>query len=125
MKKPKNRENVVRQFRTPRHGRGKLQVGNPGPRDTTLNDFRRACAEAMKDPILWTRLMEDLRRAGAKGAPMRAALFKIQAAYAHGLPRQSIELTGGEGGPVELAAVRASLVRKIQGALHAPVLPPQ
>ncbi len=116
---------VKRQFRTPSHGRGKLQVGNPGPRDTTFKEFRRACAEALKDVKLWDQLMADLRRAGPKGAPMRAVLFKIHASYAHGMPRQVVELTGRDGGPVELAAVRESLVQKIGGALHAPTRPPQ
>jgi hypothetical protein len=106
---------LSRQFRIPKHGGGKLQIGNPGPRDTSLKEFRRACAEALKDPILWDRLNEDLHRAGAKGAPMRILLFKIQASYAHGMPRQSLEVTGRDGGPVELAAVRESLARKILG----------
>jgi hypothetical protein len=75
--------------------------------------------------VLWEQLVADLRRAGAKGAPMRAMLFKIQASYAHGLPRQSVELTGREGGPVELAAARASLTQKILGTLHTPTVPPQ
>src|SRR5260370_4535160 len=68
---------VQRRFRTPSHGGGKLQIGNPGPRDTTLKEFRRACAEAVKDTTLWEQLMADLRRARPKAAPMRAVLLQI------------------------------------------------
>ncbi len=105
--------NVPVAYRTPQHGHGQLRTGNPGPRDGTLREFRKACQEACSDPIMWQQIMTDLRRAGSRAGSLRAVLLRFGAAYGHGLPPQTFRLTGEEGGPVNLAVVRAELARKI------------
>jgi hypothetical protein len=107
---------VPLKFRVPKHGKGILRTGNPGPRDTTLKEFRRAWAEAIQDPQLWDQIMADLTAAGDKAGNLRAILLRLGAAYAHGLPPQTFRLTGESGGPIDLAVVRAELTRKITGA---------
>lgn len=107
-----------RRLRTPAHGNGFLLVGNPGPRP---NKWRAFCAWLTEHPDVQDRIERALRADPVENQHL--LMFIVE--QGHGRARQQVELTGQGGGPVELAAARAELVRKIRGALHAPTLPPQ
>jgi hypothetical protein len=77
------------------------QSGNPGGRPAVAKEFRARCRDFMQahgwrqlEAIACDRKDRDKYRA-----------LELIAAYAYGKPKQGIELTGADGGPVELATL--------------------
>lgn len=73
-------------LRTPKHGGGKLQNGNPGNKGggRRSNDFLARCLAATEDPELW--------KASKEKAPL--GLLDLSASYTHAKPATQTEITG-------------------------------
>jgi len=97
---------VRRQLRRPTHGKGLLLVGNPGRRPSKWRAF---CGWLAEHPDVQQRIERALR-ADPVG---NQALLMFVVEQGHGRARQQVELTGEGGGPVDLAAVRSELARRI------------
>ena len=104
---------VRRKFRQPRHGKGLLLTGNPGLRP---NKWRAFCVWLADHPDV----QQGIERALRADPVANQALLMFIVEQGHGRARQQVELSGREGVPIELAAVRESLVKKIAGALPTP-----
>lgn len=74
----------------------KGKSGNPGGRPAVAKEFREKCREFMETEG-WVKLFSLAQK---EGKEQRYAL-ELVCAYAYGRPRQGVELTGEDGGPIQ------------------------
>jgi len=117
--KPQNRRRSGGKGRAAdRDGSGRFlpgQSGNPGGRPKEYRDFVELCRE-VGSPAAFAALIREL---GCKDERARVTAALGILAYAWGRPRQAIELTGKDGGPVEVNDARARLAALLERRLEA------
>lgn len=112
-KKPQNRGHQAKAGRTP-EGRFLPGVsGNPGGRPTEYTDFVKLARE-VGSPVAFETLVKRCTAEDDRAA-VQAALGIL--AYAWGRPKQAVELTGKDGGPVETVGARDRLVELLERRL--------
>jgi len=110
-------EKYRRKLRRPAHGKGLLQVGNPGPRPSKWAAFCRWLTEHPD-------VLQQLERAILKDPLADRTLLMFLAEQGHGRARQQLEVRRDEAGPVPIEMLRRELAERI--ALHLPPgAPPQ
>jgi hypothetical protein len=107
-----------RRLRVPAHGKGRLLVGNPGPRP---NKWRAFCRWLAEHAEVQQRIERALRADPVKN--QRLLMFVVE--QGHGRARQQIEVMGEGGGPVSMKVLEQELARKIAGAAYQPAGGPQ
>jgi hypothetical protein len=106
--KDKNGRNVALIYRTPKHGAGTLLVGNPGPRRNFAAELKGRIAAILDEPAAWAEWADIIRH--PKQHPRMAAHLLD---HTIGRPRQAVELTGKDGGPLEYKQVKDELADRI------------
>lgn len=79
----------------------KGKSGNPGGRPKKNREVEQLCREASPEALV--RLKQIMRQQKDIKAALQAALGIL--AYGLGKPRQAIEMTGAEGGPIQTETI--------------------
>jgi hypothetical protein len=92
---------VTPQMRVPEHGRGALQVGNPGNKGggRPPNWLKDWCDELLAKPDSKKQVEEILAN---KDHAAFATMWAKVAERAHGKAKESVEISGPDGGPLAM-----------------------
>jgi len=92
----------------------KGQSGNPGGKSKKSRELEKLIQEALALPGGRNKAVDRLIgivEAGEDKDSIAAA--KLLKAYAYGNPRQQVEVTGDDGGPLEIATTRGLLTSAV------------
>lgn len=90
------------------------QSGNPGGRPKKSRELEELIREALTMPDGRNKAVERLLGIMAEGEDKDSiAAAKLLKAYGYGNPRQQVEVTGEDGGPLEIATTRGLLASAV------------